>query len=106
LEVPESEFQVYDGSYRLIGFVISAYTRRHTVVHARYNTMTMLKTIKELLGIDSLGIFDANPSDMRGAFSPEARYTRSLPADDPRGPLPPASRGQKSAVSACRLSTH
>ncbi|MFY9719718.1 MAG: hypothetical protein WAK16_08735, partial [Candidatus Cybelea sp.] len=31
-------------SHRSIAYAISAYTRRHTVVHTRYNTVAMLKT--------------------------------------------------------------
>ncbi|MBV8531277.1 MAG: hypothetical protein JO104_08155 [Candidatus Eremiobacteraeota bacterium] len=71
--------------HRSIAYVISAYTRRRAVVHARYNTVTMLKTIEELLGIDSLGIFDANASDMGEAFSTRLdsrdRYAAVLPGN-------------------------
>jgi pimeloyl-ACP methyl ester carboxylesterase/DNA-binding beta-propeller fold protein YncE len=71
--------------HRSIAYVISAYTRRHAVVHARYNTVTMLKTIEELLGVKPLGIFDANAPDMGDVFSTTAdtrdRYTAVLPGN-------------------------
>ncbi|MBV9719206.1 MAG: bifunctional YncE family protein/alkaline phosphatase family protein [Candidatus Eremiobacteraeota bacterium] len=77
--------------HRSIAYVISAYTRRHAVVHARYNTMTMLKTIEELLGVDSLGIFDANAPDMGDAFTTaldvEDRYVATIPGDLCRAPV-------------------
>jgi YVTN family beta-propeller protein len=68
--------------HRSIAYVISAYTRRHAVVHTRYSTVTMLKTIEELLGIDSLGIFDANAPDMGDVFTTldaRDRYTAVIP---------------------------
>ncbi len=71
--------------HRSIAYAISAYTRRHAVVHARYNTVTMLKTIEELLGIEPLGIFDANSPDMGDAFgtTPDTRdgYAATIPGD-------------------------
>jgi YVTN family beta-propeller protein len=71
--------------HRSIAYVISAYTRRHAVVHTRYNTVTMLKTIEELLGIKPLGIFDAKALDMGEVLSPAAdtrdRYTAVLPGN-------------------------
>ncbi len=77
--------------HRSIAYVISAYTPRHAVVHARYNTVTMLKTIEELLGIESLGIFDANAPDMSEAFSTKLdtrdRFTAVLPGNLCRPPV-------------------
>jgi YVTN family beta-propeller protein len=71
--------------HRSIAYVISAYTRRHAVVHVRYNTITMLKTIEELLGVEPLGFHDANAHDMGETFmrSPDTRdaYTAVIPGD-------------------------
>src|SRR5579883_386575 len=79
--------------HRSIAYVISAYTRRHAVVHARYETVSMLKTIEELLGIEPLGFFDANASDMGGAFmaTPDVRdgYTAVIPGDLCHAPVHP-----------------
>ncbi len=77
--------------HRSLAYVISAYTRRRAVVHARYNTVTILKTIEELLGVDPLGIFDANAPDMGKVFSttPDThdRYAAVLPGDLCRPPV-------------------
>jgi Phosphoesterase family len=77
--------------HRSIAYVISAYTRRHAVVHARYNTVTMLKTIEELLSVKPLGIFDASAPDMSDVFSatPDSpdRYTAVLPGDLCQAPV-------------------
>ncbi|MFY9719428.1 MAG: hypothetical protein WAK16_07270, partial [Candidatus Cybelea sp.] len=91
-----------------------AYTRRHTVVHTRYNTVAMLKTIEELLGIDSLGIFDANASDMAGAFSTTLdsrdRYVATLPGALCRPPvhrdLIPECASRSLPRTAARLPRH
>lgn len=77
--------------HRSIAYVISAYTRRHAVVHTRYNTVTMLKTIEELLGVESLGFHDANAPDMGDAFmhAPDTSdtYTAVIPGDLCRPPV-------------------
>jgi DNA-binding beta-propeller fold protein YncE len=71
--------------HRSIAYVISAYTRRHAVVHTRYNTVTMLKTIEELLGVEPLGFHDANVPDMGDAFmhalDTRDTYTAVIPGD-------------------------
>ena len=48
--------------------MISAYTKRKTVVHTFYNTMNILRTIEDLLGINHLGLADANPGPMSDVF--------------------------------------
>lgn len=77
--------------HRSVAYVISAYTKRHAVVHARYSTVTMLKTIEELLGVEPLGIFDANAPDMADAFSTTLnvadRYTAVIPGDLCKAPV-------------------
>ncbi|HTU82701.1 MAG TPA: bifunctional YncE family protein/alkaline phosphatase family protein [Candidatus Acidoferrales bacterium] len=78
-------------SHRSIAYAISAYTRRRTVVHARYDTVAMLRTIEDLLGIGHLSIFDANAPDMSQAFTtaPDTRdrYAAVLPGDLCRPPV-------------------
>ncbi|HEY1869174.1 MAG TPA: bifunctional YncE family protein/alkaline phosphatase family protein [Candidatus Cybelea sp.] len=77
--------------HRSVAYVISAYTRRHVVVHTRYSTVTMLKTIEELLGSEPLGIFDANAPDMADAFQTTLdegdRYTAVIPGDLCKAPV-------------------
>ncbi|MBV8433828.1 MAG: SMP-30/gluconolactonase/LRE family protein [Candidatus Eremiobacteraeota bacterium] len=78
-------------SHRSIAYAISAYTRRNAVVHTRYTTVSMLKTIETLLGIGSLGIFDGNAPAMSDAFTaaPDVRdrYVAKIPGDLCRAPV-------------------
>jgi len=89
--------------HRSVGYVISAYTRRHAVVHTTYTTVTMLKTIEELLGIEPLGIFDANAPDMADAFATtldeQDRYTAVIPGDLCKAPV------QSDLIPECASST-
>jgi YVTN family beta-propeller protein len=55
-------------SHRSVGFVISAYTKRHRVVSTAYDTVSMVRTIEELLGVAPLGMNDANAAPMDDAF--------------------------------------
>ncbi|MCP5426145.1 MAG: beta-propeller fold lactonase family protein [Gammaproteobacteria bacterium] len=57
---------------RTIGYVISPYTRGHgNVISSNYNTVSMIRTMVDLLGIDYLGINDANAAPMADAFAPK-----------------------------------
>ena len=79
-------------SHRSPAFVISAYTRRRTVVHTRYTTVSMLRTIEDLLGTGHLSAFDANAPPMSDAFvdRPDIQpYTAVLPGDLCRRPVKP-----------------
>ncbi|MBV8147845.1 MAG: hypothetical protein JO092_01995, partial [Candidatus Eremiobacteraeota bacterium] len=77
--------------HRSIAYVISAYTRRHVVVDERYTTVSMLRTIEALLGLEPLGIFDANAPAMDDVFAAAAdthdRYRAVLPGDLCRPPV-------------------
>ena len=69
-------------AHRSPGYVISAYTKRNSVVHTFYNTMNMLRTIEDLLGMNHLGMNDANSDPMSDVFSKDpdlAPYTAVLP---------------------------
>ena len=55
-------------AHRSPAFVISAYTKRNTVVHTFYNTMNVLRTIEDLLGLNHLGMNDANSDPMADLF--------------------------------------
>jgi YVTN family beta-propeller protein len=78
-------------AHRSVAYAISAYTRRHAVVHHRYSTVSMLRTIEDLLGISPLGMFDANAEPMSAAFltSPDTddRYRAILPGSLCRKPV-------------------
>jgi YVTN family beta-propeller protein len=59
-------------SHRSVAFVISAYTKRHAVVSTPYTTVSMLRTIEDLLGARPLGLNDANTGPMDDAFQASA----------------------------------
>ena len=85
-------------SHRTVAHVISAYTRRHAVVSSFYTTVSMLRTIEDLLGTDHLGSFDAAALPMNDVFTTSADvrpYMAVVPGILCR---PPTKRG---LVPAC-----
>jgi YVTN family beta-propeller protein len=66
-------------AHRSPGYVISAYTKRHAVVHKFYNTINMLRTIEDLLGMRHLGMNDANADPMTDVFDTHADLTPYKP---------------------------
>ena len=89
-------------SHRTVAHVISAYTRRRTVVSTFYTTVSMLRTIEDLLGTDHLGSFDAAATPMDEVFTTSADvrpYTAVVPGILCR---PPTKRG---LVPACAQPT-
>ena len=66
-------------AHRSPGYVISAYTKRHAVVHNFYNTINMLRTIEDLLGMKHLGMNDANADPMTDVFDLHADLTPYTP---------------------------
>jgi DNA-binding beta-propeller fold protein YncE len=66
-------------AHRSPGYVISAYTKRHAVVHKFYNTINMLRTIEDLLGMNHLGMNDANADPMSDLFDIQPDLTPYKP---------------------------
>jgi len=66
-------------AHRSPGYVISAYTKRHAVVHTFYNTINMIRTIEDFLGMNYLGMNDANAVPMSEVFNTEADLTPYTP---------------------------
>jgi len=56
-------------AHRSIVQVISAYTRPGAVIHTRYDTTSMLRTMEDMLGISPLGLNDANARPMSDLFT-------------------------------------
>ncbi len=56
-------------AHRTVAHVISAYTRAGAVIHDRYDTTSMLRTLEDILGIGHLGLNDANAAPMHTVFS-------------------------------------
>ncbi len=100
-------------SHRTVAHVISAYTKRHAVVSVPYNTVTMLRTMEDILGLDHLGIFDANAAPMDDVFTTQADlapYTPVVPGILCRAPvkrdLVPACADARSPKTAAVEPTH
>jgi DNA-binding beta-propeller fold protein YncE len=87
-------------AHRSIAYVIGPYVKQGAVVSARYNTVSMLRTIEEVLGLQPLGLYDALQPPMTEVFSTSQAawtYSAHVPAilRTTQLPLPPPSRNQK-----------
>ncbi|MBG1265445.1 hypothetical protein F8S12_02905 [Nostoc sp. WHI] len=60
---------------RSLGYVISPYTKRKTLVSNNYNTVTMIRTMEDLLNIGYLGMNDANAQPMSDVFTRNPNFT-------------------------------
>ena len=56
-------------SHRSPAYVIGPYVKRGIVDHTRYTTDSLLRTIEVILGIEPLGMNDANAIPMTSAFA-------------------------------------
>ena len=61
--------------YRTTAYVISPYARRGAVVSAQYNTVCLLRTIEQILGLPPMNQFDAAAPPMRDCFTETANFT-------------------------------
>jgi DNA-binding beta-propeller fold protein YncE len=59
-------------SHRTIVLVAGAYVRQHTVVSTRYTTVSVVKTIEEVLGMGPIGLNDALAAPMSDIFDSNA----------------------------------
>jgi len=66
-------------AHRSPGYVISAYTKRHAVVSRSYNTLNVLRTIEDLIGLNHLGMNDANADPMSDVFTRHPDFTSYSP---------------------------
>jgi YVTN family beta-propeller protein len=79
-------------AHRSPGYVISAYTKRNAVVHKFYNTISMLRTIEDFLGMRHLAMNDANAEPMSDVFTAEVDltpYTPVIPGSLCQAPVNP-----------------
>src|SRR5260221_7555559 len=58
---------------RSIAFVVGPYVKQGAVVSRRFNTVSMLRTIEEVLGIKPLGLYDAVQPPMTEVFSAQQK---------------------------------
>jgi hypothetical protein len=87
-------------AHRSIAYVIGPYVKQGAVVSKRYNTVSMVRTIESILGMQPLGLYDAVQLPMFEVFSntqTEWTYTARVPAilRTTQLPVPPASASEK-----------
>jgi hypothetical protein len=71
------EDDAWDGAdhvdaHRTVALFAGPYVRRHAVVSTRYTTVSVVKTIEEVLGIGPIGLNDALAAPMSDVFDPHA----------------------------------
>lgn len=91
-------------AHRSIAFVAGPYVKQGAVISDHYTTVSMLRTIEAVLGLQPLGLNDALATPMAGVFDlaqKDWRFQASVPAvlRASKLPLPPES--QKRADSGC-----
>src|SRR5262249_33718123 len=87
-------------AHRSIAYVIGAFVKQGAVVSQRYNTVSMLRTIEDVLGLQPLGLYDALQQPMTEVFSTSQAswtYSAHVPAvlRTTQLPLPPPSPDEK-----------
>jgi hypothetical protein len=60
-------------AHRSPAYVVGPYVRHHAVVSTRYDTVNMVRTIEDVLGIDQLNLNDANQGPMTDLFDINAQ---------------------------------
>jgi YVTN family beta-propeller protein len=89
-------------SHRSFVYVISPYSKRGVTISTNYNTVNVLRTIEDLLGIEHLNQSDANAAPMADVFThtPDfTPYSAIVPGNLCTAPVDP------SLVPACKSSS-
>lgn len=79
-------------SHRSVAYIISPYTKRKALISTNYNTVSIVRTMEDLLGIGYLGMNDANAKPMSDAFTREpdfTPYTAIIPGNLCQAPVDP-----------------
>ncbi|MCC6234725.1 MAG: phosphoesterase [Verrucomicrobiales bacterium] len=71
---PQNGFDHVSG-YRTTAYVVSPYARRKTTVSTQYNTVSILRTIGQILGMKPMNQFDAAATPMFDCFSDTPDFT-------------------------------
>ena len=61
--------------YRTTAYVVSPYTKRHTVVRTQYNQTSLLRTMELILGLPPMNQMDATATPMFDCFTNEPDFT-------------------------------
>jgi DNA-binding beta-propeller fold protein YncE len=97
--------------YRTTAYVISPYTKRHTVVHTAYNQTGMIRTMELILGLPPMNQLDASAEPMFDCFTSEPDFTpyNAVPNNIPLNQMNPKKtaihdRGQlRDAITSLKL---
>jgi YVTN family beta-propeller protein len=71
---PQNGFD-HVSSYRTTAYVVSAYTRRHAVVHTAYNQTSVVRTMELMLGLPPMNQLDATATPMTDCFTATPDFT-------------------------------
>jgi hypothetical protein len=104
------EDDAQDGSdhvdaHRAPAFVISPYARRGFIDNTHYSTMSVLRTIELLIGLQPMTQFDAAATPVYAAFSaqPDTRPFEAAPPKIPLDEINPAGQGGRPRRVELRL---
>lgn len=107
---PQAGYDHVSG-YRTTAYVASPYARRRAVVGTQYNTVSIIRTIEQILGLPPMNQFDAAASPMTDCFTdtpdltPFTAQANNIPLDqmnpDPRAMSDP--RLKRDAVASARM---
>jgi DNA-binding beta-propeller fold protein YncE len=77
--------------YRTTAYVLSPYTKRHTVVSTQYNQTSLIRTMELILGLPPMNQLDATATPMFDCFTPVPDYTpfTALPNNVPLAEVNP-----------------
>jgi len=77
--------------YRTTAYVVSPYTKRRQVISTAYNTVSILRTIEQILGLPPLNQFDAAAEPMADCFTetPDLTPFKAVPNRVPLDELNP-----------------
>jgi hypothetical protein len=97
-------------AHRSTAFIVGPYVKHHYVDSTRYNTVSMLRTIEDILKIKPLSLNDAHTAPMMDAFDlkqKEWSYTATPSAYLAKTSLPiPSDKFSKAALDAPLLPLH
>jgi DNA-binding beta-propeller fold protein YncE len=91
-------------AHRAPAYVVGPYVRQHAVVSSRQTTVSLLRTIEDVLGIAPLGLTDGMAEPMAGVFDVHASGAWSFEAHPSpilrttKLPLPPATAKEAACV--------
>ena len=94
---------------RSIAFVVGPYVKKGAVVSTRYTTISLLRTIEDVLGLKPMGLNDALAAPMAGVFDPTQApdWTFTAKASqvlhDTQLPIPDAAFAAPLADAGCGL---